>query len=231
MKKKKTMLLIIIPAAVVLAIIGLLLWTITSRKSVNICTETSGSFIFSGSRYVYHVGPVSFIKIKLPENTLDDEMEDSLDRCKSAYATVCAADPLAYYSQYTDGDDLVFPYKDTIYYHRDGVKGKIYAYDTTTGQIREINTGHSANYAIGTDLTMEESVAILGMLDAYPSLDRLFADKGKIVWSCFYDYVGDRLFFEISDYVYEYLPEKDKLKKVFDAKKTNVRGVYSAFGN
>ena len=192
MKKKKTMLLIIIPAAVVLAIIGLLLWTITSRKSVNICTETSGSFIFSGSRYVYHVGPVSFIKIKLPENTLDDEMEDSLDRCKSAYATVC---------------------------------------DTTTGQIREINTGHSANYAIGTDLTMDESVAVLGMLDAYPNLDRLFADKGRIVWSCFYDYVGDRIFFEISDYVYEYLPEKDKLKKVFDAKKTNVRGVYSAFGN
>ena len=34
------------------------------------------TFIFSGSRYVYHVGPVSFIKIKLPEHTLDDEMEE-----------------------------------------------------------------------------------------------------------------------------------------------------------
>ncbi|MBR3638214.1 MAG: hypothetical protein IKN45_09915, partial [Lachnospiraceae bacterium] len=41
-------------------------------------------------------------------------------------------------------------------------------YNTRTGAIREIVSNHPSSFAIGTDQFMDESAAVLGILDYYP---------------------------------------------------------------
>ena len=231
MKEKKNKKTIFIIAGSILAftvLIGMF-FIFAGKNGVYIYTETSGGFLSPGVTKVYRVGSFPFLKFRVSEHILDDEMDETKGRAQSAYQTVCEADPLAYYNKYYDGVNLVFPYKDLIYYHRDGVKGKIYEYNTKTGAIREIVSNHPSSFAIGTDQFMDESAAVLGILDYYPELNSIFDHKKGIIWNVFYDYKGDRIFLEHSTTIYEYLPDRKILRKVFNAGNTlNVRGVYSS---
>ena len=229
-KKSRKIIFIIAGSILVLAALAGMFFLLAGKNSVYVYTETSGGILSSGVTKVYRIGAVPLLKFRVSNHVLDEEMDETKGQLQSAYQTVCKADPLAYYSKYHDGDNLVFVYKDLIYYHREGIKGKIYEYNKSTGAIREIVSNHSSSFKIGTDLFMDESAAVLGMLDYYPELNSLFDRKQGIVWNAYYDYAGDRLFFEISTTVYEYLPEKKKLRKVFNAgNKLNVMGVYSVW--
>lgn len=226
-KNKKPIFIIACSILVFAVLIGIIFF-FAGKNNVYIYTETSGGFLSSGVTKVYRVGIFPFFKFRVSEHLLDNEMDETERRAQSAYRTVCEADPLAYFNKNYDGVNLVFPYKDLIYYHRNGVKGKIYEYNTRTGAIREIVSNHPSSFAIGTDQFMDESAAVLGILDYYPELNSIFDHKKGIIWNVFYDYDEDRIFLEHSTTIYEYLPDKKILRKVFNAgNMLNVRGVYS----
>ena len=227
-KKSKKTILITTVIIVVFALFAGILFFFIDKNSVYVYTETSGGLFTSGVTNVYRAGTIPLLKLRVPKDTLDYDMAATQSRTNSAYKLVCEADPLAY-DKYNDGHDLVFRYGDLIYYHRDDVKGKIYEYNIQTGAIREIVSNHPSSFAIGTDLSMDESAAVLGMLDYYPELNSIFDEKKGIIWNVFYDHESDRLFIEHSKQIYEYLPAKKKLRKVFDAGNLNVCGVYSVY--
>ena len=225
-KKKNTVrTILIILGSIILATIAFFVLLIRSPKNVIVSTNTSGSFIFSGSFRNIYVTAIPSIHWTVSKDAADDDLAASQMLVDDVYGEVCAADPLAYTNPYHAPSDTAFRYRNLVFYHREDSRDRVFEYNMDTKAIRELNVNH--NSLIGRDVTMGPDAGVVGMYNLYPELEQIATKKGKVVYEIFYDHVGDRIFLEINNTLYEYLPGKKRIRKVYRVGSTNIRGVYS----
>ncbi len=215
---------IIFTVSIVAVIIGIAVLVFVPQDAV-IVTNTS-SFIFSSDHF-YVSNPV--LKIKLPyykmnSDDLDVIEEERKAALETALETVCEADSGAFRDEFTSVENMVFEVEGYIYYYRTTDAKNVYKFNKTTGEITAVPlsgyNGFSSpdlrdryeeidhNYAAFVDIKTE------GLIDAYPGLKNALENlNGNFYYNYSY-YDNGRMFFDVNNTVYEYLPESDSVRKI-----------------
>jgi len=218
---KKVIVIVCIIAALTVGIALLIL----VPRDVSIVTTTS-SFI-SSNYHFYDSNPI--LRIKIPASSLNEEkykeiQEQQKKSLEEAYITVLQADSGAFTDEYTSYENTVFETELSIYYYRTEDVDHFYKLDKATGDITPCEfsgyngfTDTLANAKfdqVSHNFTTFVSIRTEGLIDTYPGLKKAIESLDGEFYYAYMYYSDGRIFFDVRNTIYEYLPDKDKVSKV-----------------
>jgi len=218
-KKKK-----LIPVIIVSALMIILLMLMTPG---DICIVTSTSGFISSTDHFYAAN--LFLPVKIPvlfgKPDLDELEAETETLLTGVRDRVLRYDPDAFCGEYASMEDCFFIIDRYVYYFRTNDVEHFYRLDTETGEIKQCKfsgydsfAGHltsrdrfkevSHNYVVMVSIRSE------GLIDHYPKLkDAIEQTDGEFY--CRYMYcAGDRIFFDMGNKIYEYLPDSNRTKRI-----------------
>ena len=222
MRKKR----IVLATATICFLVAVILFGI-GLCTVNTYVYTSASGFISTTGHVYLISPLLRIRIGWDpgqEEGLQSSREDALH---SAILSVAAVDPQAYRDKYAALEKQVFPIDGQIYYYRENVFDGFFCLDVATEKVRKCSFSEYSEYVHVADeeratidhigmhnFIIRNSILAEGLMEHYPAMAEQIESSGVSYFAPWTYWDNGRIFFSADSVVYEYLPGKDKLKKL-----------------
>lgn len=210
--KKKVSLAIVFIAAIVIILQFL-------KYESNIIVHTTGPYGLIGNAptNVYLTGNI--LKIKFSTNnyqSIVSNMEEiNEEENLKNIEIVKKIDSNVFDGKYTSSEDKIFRIDNDIYYYRNNVYDKFFKYNIETNQIQELDFSgfvkdNISDYNAYVHLVNIETEALI---NTYPLLEeQINAIDGMFYGRMFYD--NGRIFFEKRNVIYEYVVNKNKVRKI-----------------
>ncbi|SCW58639.1 hypothetical protein SAMN02910456_02005 [Ruminococcaceae bacterium YRB3002] len=218
---KKALIIIFSITAVIICIILLMF----VPRDVSVVTTTSG--FISTSYHCYDTNPL--LKIKVRSIHMDEDKyrllrENDEKTAEYALNEVLAFDSDAFHGEYTSASRCVAVVGDYIYYYRTSDPDHVYKMNRSTGNTAACNLSGYDSFSsaemrdsyteVDNNYTTFRSILTEGLIDTYPGLKKAIESlDGEFYYSYMY-YTNGRIFFDVRNTIYEYLPDKDKVSKV-----------------
>lgn len=235
MRKKGSMILVILgivflTAAVVLGI------SLCTMHTYVYTTTTSGFYSFSG--HVYAASPVLRLKTGADPKMIQEIGDRRTVELHRAILAVAAVDPAVYRNQYAPLDRQVFPLDGQIYYYRENVFDGFFCLDIATETVRKCQFSEYSRYVYVPDeekatvnhigmhsFILGNSILAEGILEHYPAMETAVKRAGLPLYTAWTYWDNGRIFFATDQMVYEYLPGKDRLKKIARVGRSEIVGM------
>ncbi len=228
--------------SMILVILGIVFLTAAVVLGISLCTMhtyvyTTSSGMISTLGHVYAVSPLLRLKAGMDAQKIRELREDREADLRSAILAVSAVDPVVYRDPYSPLSSQVFPLDGQIYYYRENVFDGFYCLDIATEAVRKCPFSEYSQYVHVPDeekatvnhigmhnFIVSNSILAEGILEHYPAMEAKLQSAGITLFPPWTYWDNGRIFFAEDRTVYEYLPEKDRLKKIVQVGKAETVG-------
>ncbi|MBR1771281.1 MAG: hypothetical protein IJ747_04565 [Lachnospiraceae bacterium] len=218
--------------SVILTVLGIVFLIAAIVLGISLCTihtyvYTSTLGFYASPGYVYAAGPILRLKTDADPQMIQEMGDRRAVELQRAILAVVAVDPAVYRNQYAPLDRQVFPLDGQIYYYRENVFDGFFCLDIATETVRKCQFSEYSKYVHVPDeekatvnhigmhsFILGNSILTEGILEHYPTMEAAVKRAGLPLYTSWTYWDNGRIFFVADHMVYEYLPGKDRVRKI-----------------